>query len=55
MVVAIFRDGLTFDQFHHEVGYAIAGGAAIEKTRDIRMVEAGQELALIFEAAQRTV
>lgn len=48
--VEIVVDGLALDQFHHEIGQAvavgaIAVGATVEDPGDVGMLEAGEDLA----------
>src|SRR5262249_33364067 len=45
--IAIGINGGAGNKFHDEEGSAVAGGSAIEKTSDVWMVEAGQDLTLI--------
>ena len=50
MGIAEAVDGQAGDEFHHQVGQAGLGDAAIDQARDLGMIEAGQELALAAEA-----
>src|SRR5215469_11613204 len=49
-MIAVFVDRLTFDQFHHKVGHAFPGRTAVVQTRDVGMIEAGENLPLILKA-----
>ncbi len=40
------------DVFHHEVGQAIVGRAAVEQSRDVRVLQAREDFALRAETAQ---
>ena len=46
------RDGRALDELHHEVALAL-GHAAIVQAHDVRMIERGQDLPLLDEAALR--
>src|SRR5208282_1619915 len=48
--VAIFVDGLAFDELHHKVGMASFRRATVEQAGNILMFKAGQNLALFSEA-----
>src|SRR4051812_49604399 len=48
-------DGLPFHVFHDEVGKPVAGAAAIEEPRNVRMIEAGQDLSFVSEVSQHGV
>jgi hypothetical protein len=50
--LTIAIDGLAFDQLHHEVGKAILGCATVNESRDIRVLQTGQNLSLVLEALQ---
>ena len=56
-VVAVAKGPQWFALYilHHEEGQAIVARPAIEQPRDIRMVELGQNLALIAEPAQNVL
>ena len=51
-VVAPGVDGLAVDILHGEVGNAIAGGTTVEDSRDVRVIEVGQDLAFSVEPLQ---
>ena len=53
--VAVAVDGLALDELHHDVGRAVVGRAAVEEPRDVRMLEAGEDLPLPPEVADRVV
>ncbi len=53
--VAVAVDGLALDELHHDVGGAVAGRAAVQEPGDVRMLEAGEDLALPSEVADRVV
>ena len=46
--VAVFRERDAFDVFHHEVGTALIGHAAVENLRNVRMIHHGQGLPFDF-------
>ena len=48
--VTVLGDGLTFDQFHHEVRPTTVGRAGIEYAGDVRMVHERQGLTFRLEA-----
>ena len=50
MGIAEAVDGQAADEFHHQIGQAGLGDAAIDQARDLRMIQAGQELAFAAEA-----
>src|ERR1051325_2433903 len=52
MRVAIVVERLPFDKLHDEIGQAVFGGAAVEETRDVWMIERGEDLALGAKATQ---
>ena len=52
LVVAVAVNGLPLDVLHHEVGQPLVGRAAVEQAGDVRVVQGGEYLALISEAAQ---
>ncbi len=54
-LVAVLRDRLAGDVFHDEEGHAALGRAAVQETRDVRMLEARQDLALGAEAGEQMV
>ena len=47
--VAVFGNGPAVDQFHYQIRSA-ERAAAIEKARNVRVLEAGKNLAFVFEA-----
>lgn len=49
-LLAVFGDGLAFDEFHDEVGEAVFVGAAIEEAGDVGVVEGGEDLPFEAEA-----
>ena len=49
---AVPVDRLALDELHREIGLAVVGDAAVVERRDVGVVEAGQDLALVAEAAQ---
>src|ERR1700674_2717871 len=53
--VAIFINGMAFDQLHHKVGHALFRRAAIEQPSDIGMIEAGEDLPLILETIDNEI
>ena len=44
--------GCALDVLHDEVGAAVVGGAAVEEPGDVGVVEAGEDLPLVAEAAR---
>src|SRR5580658_6626020 len=50
-MIAITVDGFALDQLHYKIRCAVVCGPAVEETSNIRMIEAGENLALILEAA----
>ena len=54
-LVAILRDGLAVDELHREVGLAFGRDATVEESGDVRVLEAGEDLALLQEAAEDLV
>ena len=50
--VAVDINRLARDVLHHEVGQALFGASAVEQACDIGVVQGGQDLALLLEAAQ---
>ena len=52
---AILVDRQTVDVLHHEIRQALAAGAAVEQPRDVRMLEPGEDLALVSKALQHGV
>ena len=44
-------DGFAGDKFEHQVGSALFGRAGVEQTRDVRVIERGENAALAVEAA----
>ena len=53
--IAVVDDRLPFDVLHREVRPAVRRAATVEKTRDERMLEAGEYLPLVPEAADDAV
>lgn len=51
LLLAILIQRQPFDVFHHEVRSPVFGCAAVEQTRDVRMVQIGQNLPFVLEAA----
>src|SRR6185437_6180344 len=51
LAFAIRRDGGAFDVLHDEVGAAVGNSAAIEEFGDVGVVEGGENLTLLAEAA----
>src|ERR1700730_5538815 len=51
VVVTVVVDRLAFDQFHDKVGNAFFGGAPIKEPRNVRMIEAGENLPFVLEPA----
>src|SRR6202030_833524 len=47
---AVVGDRLAVPPFEREVWTAVGTGAAVEQAREVRMVEAGEDLALAHEA-----
>src|SRR5579864_4642534 len=52
-VLTVDVQRLTLDILHHQEGATIRRGAAVQQTADIRVVEIGQDLALMTEAGQQ--
>ena len=52
VVIAVLGKRLTFDQLHYEVRYSFVSRTAVEQLCDVGMIEAGQDLAFIFEAVK---
>ena len=52
VLVAILVDRQPLDVLHDEVRQAVLGRAAVEQPRDVRVIEASEDLALVAEAAQ---
>src|SRR5574341_588886 len=55
MATAIVRDRLAGDEFHHEVGQAVRLRAAVQQSRNVRMIERSQNLPLAQESVAREV
>src|SRR5262249_59609152 len=55
MAVAEFGDGGAIDVLHHKIRQAVFIHAAVEQARDVGMIERGQNLSLVAEAAQDVV
>ena len=55
MRVAVVDDRLPFDVLHGEVRPAVRRAAAVEQAGDVRMLEAGENLPLVPEAADDAV
>ena len=53
--VAVVDDRLAFDVLHREVRPAVRRAATVEQARDERMLEAGENLPLVAEAADDAV
>ena len=51
MIVGVAIDRRALHVLHHEVGKALGRGAAVEEPRDVRMVQRGEDLPLVAEAA----
>ena len=49
--VAIDIDALAFDEVHSQPGNAVCGRADVEKSRDVGMIEGGEDFAFLLEAA----
>ena len=49
-LVAVLVDGKAFDELHHEVRQALVCGAGVEELRDVRVLQAGEDLSLRAEA-----
>ena len=43
-------DGLPLDQLHDEIGCPVFGGAGVNQTADVGVIEVGEDLALALEA-----
>ncbi len=54
-LLAILVDGRALHVLHDQIRQAVGGGAAIDQTRDIRVFQVGQYLALGAKAAQNLV
>src|SRR5690348_10865860 len=52
MGVAITVERLPFDKLHYEVGQSVFGGAAVEQTGDVWMIEGGEYLSFFAETTQ---
>ena len=52
LLVAIVVDRQPLDVLHDEVRQAVLGRVAVEQARDVRVIEAGEDLPLVAEAAQ---
>lgn len=50
--VAVVSDRLAFDEFHRKVRQSVFGHAAIQQSRDVRVIQIGQNLAFVAEAAR---
>src|SRR5205085_1967968 len=48
--LAVLVYGLALDVFHDEVWQAVGGRAAVEQAGDVRMIEAGKDLAFVAKA-----
>src|SRR5262249_21193466 len=55
MTTAIGCDRLAGDEFHHKVRQAVSRRAAVEQTRNVRMIERGQNLSLAMESVAHAV
>ena len=49
-LVAVFRDGRAFHEFHHEEGSACRRGTGVKHARDVGVIHQGQCLPLGIEA-----
>ena len=49
---AIFSDGLTFNQLHHQVGNSLFGSASVKKPGKVGMVETSENLPFVLEACE---
>src|SRR5215217_7642256 len=52
MTVAITVERLPLDKLHHEVGQSVFGGAAVEQSGDVWMIESCEYLAFFAEATE---
>ena len=52
MLVAIVIDRSALDEFHHQVRNAIFRRASVDQSRDVGMIERGQNLTFVAEAIQ---
>ena len=50
--VAVLIDGLPLDGLEHEVGQTILGGTTVVQLGDVGMIQGGEDLPLVAEAAQ---
>src|SRR5215472_9472005 len=50
IAIAIFINGLPLDELHHEIRSTIVGRTSIEQACDVRVIKAGQDLALVLES-----
>ncbi len=50
VVVGVARDRHAVDPLHRQVGEALGAGARVVETGDVRMLEAGEKVALVREA-----
>ena len=55
MAVTVLIDRSTRDIIHDQVGQTLFRGAAIQQLNDVRMVQLGEGLSLIAEAAQQVI
>ena len=55
LAVAVLVDRLPLDVLHHEIRQAVVGRVAIEQARDVRVVEAREDLPLVAEVTQHGV
>jgi len=53
--ITVRRDRLALDLLHHQIELTVIGRAAIEQAGDVRMIEAGQDLAFGAEPAGQIV
>src|SRR5664279_2847292 len=51
--VTVLVNGYAIDELHHKVGIAFFGAAAVEQSSDVRMFEAGENLAFCLESCYR--
>src|SRR5207248_3651126 len=53
--IAILIDRHAFDVLHDKIRQSIFGHAAVEQARDVRVIEAGQDLSFVAEMAQHRI
>ncbi len=54
-VVAIAVDALALDELHHQVGQAVLGHSTVDKPRDMRMIDRGEQVLFRLKATQDVV